>query len=161
MNRSKQQIMGRQSGFTLIELVIVIIILGILAVTAAPKFIDLQGDARYSTLKGLKGALESASALTFSKAAIGGKERSATETITVGANTVNIVYGYPKATQADLTNVTDISGKDWEFSVSGTRVTIWPVGVSSASANCSVTYEEATSSSTATITVDATDADAC
>ncbi|MGL4750761.1 MAG: type II secretion system protein, partial [Shewanella sp.] len=38
--------MKRQQGFTLIELVVVIIILGILAVTAAPKFINLQSDAR-------------------------------------------------------------------------------------------------------------------
>ena len=38
--------MKRNAGFTLIELVIVIVILGILAVTAAPKFLNLQGDAR-------------------------------------------------------------------------------------------------------------------
>ncbi|MGL4893853.1 MAG: type II secretion system protein, partial [Shewanella sp.] len=45
--------MKKQQGFTLIELVVVIIILGILAVTAAPKFINLQGDARVSALNGL------------------------------------------------------------------------------------------------------------
>ena len=49
----------QQRGFTLIELVIVIVILGILAVTAAPRFIDLQGDARASTLQGAKAALTS------------------------------------------------------------------------------------------------------
>ncbi|MBM7073074.1 prepilin-type N-terminal cleavage/methylation domain-containing protein [Shewanella sp. 202IG2-18] len=42
--------MQKQQGFTLIELVVVIIILGILAVTAAPKFINLQSDARKSAL---------------------------------------------------------------------------------------------------------------
>ena len=41
----------KQEGFTLIELIVVIVILGILAVTAAPKFIDLQGDARASALQ--------------------------------------------------------------------------------------------------------------
>ena len=46
--------MKRQQGFTLIELVVVIIILGILAVTAAPKFINLQSDARASAIQGLK-----------------------------------------------------------------------------------------------------------
>lgn len=46
--------MKKQAGFTLIELVIVIIILGILAVTAAPKFLNLQDDARTSTLKGVE-----------------------------------------------------------------------------------------------------------
>ncbi|ACJ27327.1 MSHA pilin protein MshA [Shewanella piezotolerans WP3] len=50
--------MNKQNGFTLIELVVVIIILGILAVTAAPKFINLQGDARVSTLQGMKAAIQ-------------------------------------------------------------------------------------------------------
>ena len=48
--------MKRQSAFTLIELVVVIVILGILALTAAPKFMELQSDARISALKGLEGA---------------------------------------------------------------------------------------------------------
>ena len=47
--------MKKQAGFTLIELVIVIIILGILAVTAAPKFLNLQDDARYSAAQGVAG----------------------------------------------------------------------------------------------------------
>ena len=45
--------MKRSAGFTLIELVIVIVILGILAVTAAPKFLNLQSDAKEGVLKGV------------------------------------------------------------------------------------------------------------
>ncbi|MGC3835883.1 type II secretion system protein [Moritella viscosa] len=62
--------MKKQNGFTLIELVIVIIVLGILAATAVPKFINLQDDAKESALKGAEAALHSAANIVFSKAAI-------------------------------------------------------------------------------------------
>lgn len=51
----------QQKGFTLIELIIVIIILGILSVTAAPRFLDLSSDARESTMQGVLGAVQASS----------------------------------------------------------------------------------------------------
>ncbi|MCL1146462.1 type II secretion system protein [Shewanella marinintestina] len=153
--------MQKQNGFTLIELVVVIIILGILAVTAAPKFINLQSDARGSTLQGLKGSVQGANSLVFSKAAIAGKEKLADTTVQIGANaadTVKTAYGYLQNDKQSLLDALDISEDDWTF-VPGTLSTatvIYQVGSPyDASANspveCHFEYTPAQSSSEAPV----------
>ncbi|MGF1905459.1 type II secretion system protein [Aliivibrio salmonicida] len=107
--------MKRQGGFTLIELVVVIVILGILAVTAAPKFLNLQGDARKSSLQGLKGAMSGASGIVYGKSAINGVETANSNTVVDGIETV---FGYPTATSAGIEAAVVGLTDDWD-AVSG------------------------------------------
>lgn len=117
--------MRNQKGFTLIELIIVIVVLGILAVTAAPQFINFSSDARASALKGMEGSIKGAMQLTYSKAAIDGVEEEETDTITVKGSDVDIAFGYPQATDAGLLSViegsfnTDLTA-DWIYITDGT-----------------------------------------
>lgn len=57
----------KQSGFTLVELVVVVAVVGVLAVVATPKIMDVAGDARQATLNGIAGALTAATTRNFAQ----------------------------------------------------------------------------------------------
>lgn len=106
--------MKKQGGFTLIELVVVIVILGILAVTAAPRFLNLQDDARDATLKGLQGAIQGASGMVYGKAAIKGLE-STSGAVSAGEGSIQTVYGYPEASSTAIAAIVHGIGDDDDF----------------------------------------------
>ncbi|XAG73369.1 type II secretion system GspH family protein [bacterium 19MO04SH03] len=134
--------MKKQGGFTLIELVVVIVILGILAVTAAPRFINLQDDARDATLKGLQGAIQGASGMVYGRAAIAGLE-STSGAVSAGTGTIQTVYGYPAATSAAIAAIVQGIGDDFKFIKDVTVNSVITFGIPNYTTKC-VKYTAAT-----------------
>jgi MSHA pilin protein MshA len=117
MNKS---IKAAQGGFTLIELIVVIVILGILAATALPKFASLSGEARLASLNAAKGSLSATSAMTHGKYLVA---PSATVKVEGTSVAMNATSGYPAVTsQTDadaLAAAAGLSSADYTVYVTG------------------------------------------
>ena len=106
----------KHSGFTLIELVIVIVILGILAAAALPRFSDLSTDARVAAVNGLAGSLRSVASIAHATQLA--KGYSAGFPVTLDGTAVLMSNGYPLAAIISVA-LTDFSGFTFAATVSG------------------------------------------
>jgi len=120
----------KERGFTLIELVIVIVIIGILAAIALPKFASLSSDARIGTMKGAAGALQSANIAVYAAANAQNLLTSDVGPVVCGTTKVPTTEGYAKT----LTGLATCATLGSEFVVAAAEVNY------SGFANCKVTY---------------------
>ena len=126
-------------GFTLIELVVVITILGILAAFAIPRFISLDTTARAATVTGLAGTVRSAAALARGMSMATGNAAS----VTMEGNPVTLANNYPDASAAGIANAINLSAGDFNFTAgapAATGTATWQRVGATTPATCQVSY---------------------
>lgn len=147
-------------GFTLIELIIVISIIGILAATALPRYINAQQDARISKAQAFAGSIRSAAALAKARCELdlargltgGGQCGNAIPEVTMDGQVVTMLNNYPTADAAGILAAAQINALNDSVTLVAGPPLLVEVNGAATLANCSVSYTAAPSNGSPTIT---------
>lgn len=131
--------LNKQAGFTLIELIMVIVILGVLSAFALPRFADLGGNARTASINGLAGTIKAAANIAHAQSLAAGSASGAAAVLE-GAN-ITMVEFYPTADADGIQAAAQISASD--YTPSGGGATAGDAITYTLQANCTVVYTAA------------------
>jgi MSHA pilin protein MshA len=131
---------NKQAGFTLIELIMVIVILGVLSAFALPRFADLGGQARAATINGVAGSMKAASNIAHAQWLAEGD--SGSNSVTLEGTPIALAFGYP--TIVSIMDAAQITADDFTIAL-GVVTAKGVTAASLAAATCSVEFTAATS----------------
>ena len=128
---------SNRDGFTLIELVVVIVILGILSAIAVPKFVSLRGDARAAVIYAVESSMYASANLVYAKALAQEKEYDNPGTLVINGSNVTIVFGFPDEDQ--ITSLIDFNPVA-DFTITAATGVVQHSGAA-VGGNCQVDYD--------------------